>query len=48
MEVKNDLLVSGLWGLVNNAGIAGPIGPVEWLRIEDYQKVSCINIDTSH
>ena len=26
--------------MVNNAGIAGPIGPAEWLQLEDYKKVS--------
>ena len=32
--------VAGLWGLVNNAGIPGALGPAEWLQRKDYEKVS--------
>ncbi len=38
------LLVSGLWGLVNNAGISVPIGPVEWMQLEDFKKVLDVNL----
>ncbi|XP_041036298.1 retinol dehydrogenase 5 isoform X1 [Carcharodon carcharias] len=34
----------GLWGLVNNAGRAIPIGPMEWLVMEDYFKVLNVNL----
>ncbi|XP_056653944.1 retinol dehydrogenase 5 [Monodelphis domestica] len=33
----------GLFGLVNNAGIAGIIGPTPWLSLEDYRKVLEVN-----
>ncbi|KAJ6651479.1 hypothetical protein lerEdw1_020927 [Lerista edwardsae] len=33
---------TGLWGLVNNAGIGTPSAPKEWLTKEDFAKV--INI----
>lgn len=33
----------GLFGLVNNAGVANPIGPTEWMRIEDYRRVLDVN-----
>ncbi|NXS53518.1 DR9C7 reductase, partial [Brachypteracias leptosomus] len=33
----------GLFGLVNNAGVANPIGPTEWMGIEDYRQVLEIN-----
>ncbi|XP_035169896.1 retinol dehydrogenase 5-like, partial [Oxyura jamaicensis] len=33
----------GLFGLVNNAGVANPIGPTEWMRIEDYRQVMAVN-----
>lgn len=34
----------GLWGLVNNAGRSLPIGPVDWLRLEDFVKVLDVNL----
>ncbi|OXB51660.1 hypothetical protein ASZ78_006457 [Callipepla squamata] len=34
----------GLWGLVNNAGIAIPTAPNEWLRKEDFVKVLNVNL----
>ncbi|XP_076087442.1 retinol dehydrogenase 16-like [Mytilus galloprovincialis] len=34
---------TGLWGVVNNAGIAGAIGPVQWLTREDYRSTFEIN-----
>ncbi|XP_044533921.1 retinol dehydrogenase 5 [Gracilinanus agilis] len=33
----------GLFGLVNNAGVAGIIGPTPWLTLEDYRKVLEVN-----
>jgi len=34
----------GLWGLVNNAGIAGIPGPSEWLTKDDWSNVLSINL----
>ncbi|VDI15640.1 Hypothetical predicted protein [Mytilus galloprovincialis] len=34
---------TGLWGVVNNAGITGNLGPVEWLTRKDYQAAFEIN-----
>ncbi|XP_066063599.1 retinol dehydrogenase 16-like [Chamaea fasciata] len=34
----------GLWGLVNNAGIAIPAAPNEWLTKEDFVKVLDVNL----
>ncbi|XP_038020372.1 retinol dehydrogenase 16-like isoform X2 [Motacilla alba alba] len=34
----------GLWGLVNNAGIAIPTAPNEWLSKEDFVKVLNVNL----
>ncbi|KAK0046178.1 retinol dehydrogenase 7 [Biomphalaria pfeifferi] len=34
----------GLWGLVNNAGILGPMGCLELCSIDDYQKVFSVNL----
>ncbi|CAH1774581.1 unnamed protein product [Owenia fusiformis] len=34
----------GLWGLVNNAGLTGALGPSEWLTLEDYNKVFSVNL----
>ena len=41
------LLFSGLWGLVNNAGIVGHIaGPPEWHTAADFQQVRQLTIAT--
>lgn len=37
------VLPPGLFGLVNNAGVANPIGPTEWMRMEDYRQVMAVN-----
>ncbi|NWY91887.1 RDH7 dehydrogenase, partial [Loxia curvirostra] len=34
---------SGLFGLVTNAGVANPIGPTEWMDIEDFRRVMAVN-----
>ncbi|KAM6985034.1 retinol dehydrogenase 1 [Aplochiton taeniatus] len=34
----------GLWGLVNNAGRSIPIGPTEWMQLEDFKKVLDVNL----
>ncbi|XP_007894885.1 retinol dehydrogenase 5 [Callorhinchus milii] len=41
---KAEVGEKGLWGLVNNAGRSTPIGPTEWLRMEDYHKVLSVNL----
>ncbi|KAG8452405.1 hypothetical protein GDO86_004272 [Hymenochirus boettgeri] len=33
----------GLYGLVNNAGVANPIGPTEWMTLQDFKKVMEVN-----
>ena len=43
MHISAFYLFPGLWGIVNNAGIAGPIGPVQWLTREDYRSTFEIN-----
>ncbi|KAK7494993.1 hypothetical protein BaRGS_00013872 [Batillaria attramentaria] len=35
---------TGLWGVVNNAGILGPPVPCEWLKREDYVKNLAVNL----
>jgi NAD(P)-dependent dehydrogenase (short-subunit alcohol dehydrogenase family) len=35
---------TGLWGLVNNAGILGTNGPVDWLDVKHYQTCLDVNI----
>lgn len=37
-------LTLGLWALVNNAGVALPSGPNEWLTKEDFVKVINVNL----
>ena len=36
-------LFLGLWGLINNAGIA-KVGPIEWQTMEDYKLVADVNL----
>lgn len=38
------LSCTGLWGLVNNAGIAIPTAPNEWLSKDDFVKVINVNL----
>ncbi|XP_063070891.1 retinol dehydrogenase 5 [Engraulis encrasicolus] len=35
---------NGLWGIVNNAGRSLPMGPSEWMKIEDFQKTLNVNM----
>lgn len=35
---------TGLWGLVNNAGIVHPAAPNEWLTKNDFVKVLDVNL----
>jgi len=34
---------AGLWGVINNAGIA-KVGPIEWQTIEEYKQVADVNL----
>ncbi|XP_060077548.1 short-chain dehydrogenase/reductase family 9C member 7-like [Ylistrum balloti] len=44
-EVKQKLPHDkGLWGLVNNAGVAGNASPLEWQTIENYRKCNDVNL----
>ncbi|KAJ1160139.1 hypothetical protein NDU88_000641 [Pleurodeles waltl] len=42
--VKEQVGNRGLWGLVNNAGVAYPFGPNEWLTLDDYVNVLKVNL----
>lgn len=42
--VSREVGERGLWGLVNNAGRSVPIGPTEWMQIEDFTKVLDVNL----
>lgn len=42
--VKQQVGEKGLWGLVNNAGIAQPTAPNGWLKREDYARVLNVNL----
>ncbi|NXL09834.1 DR9C7 reductase, partial [Mesembrinibis cayennensis] len=41
--VRAEVGEKGLFGLVNNAGVANPIGPTEWMAMEDYRQVMAVN-----
>ncbi|KYO37492.1 retinol dehydrogenase 5 [Alligator mississippiensis] len=41
--VQDEVGNQGLFGLVNNAGVANPMGPTEWLQAEDLRHVVTIN-----
>ncbi|KAM8856241.1 dehydrogenase/reductase SDR family member 9 [Spinachia spinachia] len=34
----------GLWAVVNNAGVALPSGPTDWLTIDDYRGMLAVNL----
>jgi len=34
----------GLWGVMNNAGIFGPMVPPDWNTIDDYKAIAAVNI----
>ncbi|KAM9114864.1 retinol dehydrogenase 7-like [Pangshura tecta] len=42
--VKERVGHKGLWGLVNNAGIAVPMAPNEWLTKDDFVRVLDVNL----
>ncbi|XP_005986247.1 17-beta-hydroxysteroid dehydrogenase type 6 [Latimeria chalumnae] len=42
--VKQQVGDNGLWGLVNNAGIAIPTALTDWLTINDFHKVINVNL----
>ncbi|XP_055074139.2 retinol dehydrogenase 5 isoform X1 [Misgurnus anguillicaudatus] len=41
---KKEVGDKGLWGLVNNAGYSLPMGPSEWMKIEDFQRTLKVNM----
>uniref|UniRef100_A0A3B4H7L0 Retinol dehydrogenase 7-like n=1 Tax=Pundamilia nyererei TaxID=303518 RepID=A0A3B4H7L0_9CICH len=43
-SVSREVGERGLWGLVNNAGRSTPIGPSEWMKLEDFTKVLDVNL----
>nr|XP_006822114.1 PREDICTED: retinol dehydrogenase 3-like [Saccoglossus kowalevskii] len=45
-EVRSSIVqfISGLWGLVNNAGVMGTVGMYEWLSRAEYQQCLDVNI----
>lgn len=36
--------MAGLWGIVNNAGRSLPMGPSEWMQIDDFQSTLKVNM----
>lgn len=41
---SNWCLFAGLWGIVNNAGVVGPQGPIEWHTVESMKAAVDINL----
>ncbi|XP_005167985.2 retinol dehydrogenase 1 isoform X1 [Danio rerio] len=42
--VRRETGGKGLWGLVNNAGVSVPIGPMDWMQLHDFKKVLDVNL----
>ncbi|XP_078520335.1 retinol dehydrogenase 7-like [Lissotriton helveticus] len=42
--VKEQVGDRGLWGLVNNAGVACPVALNEWLSVDDFRRVINVNL----
>ncbi len=38
------VLYIGLFGLVNNAGVSGKVGPTDWMSLQDYHDVMKVNL----
>ncbi|KAA0707866.1 Retinol dehydrogenase 7 [Triplophysa tibetana] len=43
--IKNLVGEKGLWALVNNAGVAVPSGPDDWLTLQDYENMLDVNLN---
>ncbi|XP_071211902.1 retinol dehydrogenase 7-like isoform X1 [Salvelinus alpinus] len=43
-QYGHDYPERGFWGLINNAGRTTPIGPTEWMQLEDFRKVLDVNL----
>ncbi|XP_054471270.1 dehydrogenase/reductase SDR family member 9 isoform X2 [Anoplopoma fimbria] len=42
--IKNHVGQKGLWAVVNNAGVALPSGPTDWLTIDDFKGMISVNL----
>uniref|UniRef100_A0A665UAC1 Retinol dehydrogenase 1 n=1 Tax=Echeneis naucrates TaxID=173247 RepID=A0A665UAC1_ECHNA len=42
--VSKEVGQRGLWGLVNNAGRSVPIGPTDWMQLDDFTAVLDVNL----
>ncbi|CAL8339397.1 unnamed protein product [Lota lota] len=42
---KKEVGDKGLWGIVNNAGYSLPMGPSEWMKVEDFHKTLNVNLN---
>ncbi|KAM4560668.1 dehydrogenase/reductase SDR family member 9 isoform 1-T2 [Fundulus diaphanus] len=43
-QIKSLVGEKGLWAVVNNAGVATPSGPTDWLTIEDFKSMLAVNL----
>ncbi|KAJ3584421.1 hypothetical protein NHX12_014916 [Muraenolepis orangiensis] len=43
--IKNKVRERGLWAVVNNAGVATPSTPWDWMSFEDYKVMMEVNLD---
>lgn len=43
--IKAKVGQSGLWAVVNNAGVSVPSAPCDWLNIDDYKSMLEVNLD---
>ncbi|KAG9340605.1 hypothetical protein JZ751_021160 [Albula glossodonta] len=41
---KKEVGDKGLWGLVNNAGRSLPMGPTEWMKVQDFESTLKVNM----
>ncbi|XP_023137325.2 retinol dehydrogenase 5 [Amphiprion ocellaris] len=42
---KKEVGENGLWGIVNNAGRSLPMGPSEWMKVEDFHSTLKVNMN---
>lgn len=43
--IKDEVGQRGLWAVVNNAGVATPSAPCDWLTIDDYKSMLDVNLN---
>ncbi len=44
VNLYNPISVTGLWGVLNNAGVQGVVAPADWITLQDYYDTINVNM----